>query len=277
MNEKLMADMPLQGKSVIITRPAHQSEPFSGLLRSRGADIVFFPTIEIRPPAAWDEVDEAIEHNRAYDAFVFTSANAVRYFFDRARARGMGPESLMLKTIYALGSKTAEAASFYGLGAVRLPGVTNSEEMARALASLPMRHRRYLMPKGRLASSVIAHRLREIGEVIDEVIVYDTVLPDTGSGTAETLAQIGALIALPHATCVTFFSPSSVENFFQLLPGCELQQAAVAAIGETTATALRAMNVRVDIMPDHPQAEAMAEAIEEYFTTISISSTKEDL
>jgi uroporphyrinogen III methyltransferase / synthase len=251
-----MEQMPLQGKTVIVTRPQHQAEQFSLLLRERGAGVLFFPTIEIVPIERWDEVDEAIEHNRSYDAMIFTSSNAVRYFFDRARARGIGPETLMHKTIYALGSRTAEAASFYGIGAVRFPGAANARELASALIAEGLKHRRYLMPKGRLAGSLIAEALRARGKEVDEVIVYDTVLPHGGAEPHDEVEK---------ADVVTFFSPSSVENFFFLLPDCTLRDAVVAAIGETTAGALRAMKIRVDIVPARPNVEDFAAAIENFF------------
>jgi uroporphyrinogen-III synthase len=269
-----MEPLPLQGKTVIITRPKDQAAPFARLLRDRGAEVLYFPTIEIVPPASWTDVDDAIEQNRTYDALVFTSSNAVRFYFERARSRGIGTETFLNKTIYVLGAKTAEAASFYGISAVRFPGVRNAQDLAEALIASAPRHRHYLIPKGRLAGSGIADALRAHGNAADEVIVYETIMPE-GADSDSVRDVIGS----GKADVLTFFSPSSVENFFSLMHSdCALHEMAVAAIGETTAAALRALQMRVDIVPGRPDADEFAAAIEQYFTgTLHIHLKNEDL
>lgn len=166
-----MRQTALGGKCVVITRPRHQAGEFGRLLAGQGALVMYLPTIEIAPVEDWSEVDEAIDNTRAYDAFIFTSANAVRYFFDRARDRGVTSMTLGLKTVYALGGKTAEAVAFYGIRAVRFPGVENAHQLGMAIIASRASHRRSLNPKGRLAGSEIRDLLTAQGKAVDEVIV----------------------------------------------------------------------------------------------------------
>ncbi|HLP16436.1 MAG TPA: uroporphyrinogen-III synthase [Bacteroidota bacterium] len=256
-----MGQMPLEGKTVVVTRPKHQAGAFADLLQTRGAHVLFFPAIEITPPVDWSPVDEAIETIRGYDALVFTSSNAARYFFERARDRGLTSVALGKKVVYALGAKTAEAVAFYGMRAVRFPGVGNANELGSAIVNSGVRHRRYLLPKGRLAGTTVRDTLVQNGQAADEIVVYETVMP-----RADETREMRQALESSRVDVVTFFSPSSVENYFTLVGDIPLGDKTVfAAIGKTTAEALRAIGKRAEIVAGHPKAEELVAAIERYF------------
>ena len=59
--------------NILITRPLIDSEDLMGKLFSEGHKIIHIPTLKIFP-AKIDPVD-----SKKYDAFIFTSANAIRY------------------------------------------------------------------------------------------------------------------------------------------------------------------------------------------------------
>src|SRR5262245_24654958 len=77
---------PLRGKRILVTRRKAQSKAITTQLESLGATVVHCPTIEVVPPASWEPLDAAIERINEYDWLLFTSSNAVRYFFDRVKA-----------------------------------------------------------------------------------------------------------------------------------------------------------------------------------------------
>jgi len=64
---------------------------------------------------------------------------------------------------------------------------------------------------------------------------------------------------------VTFFSPSSVEGFFAVVPRDALGSAVVAAIGPTTADALHTLSLQVHIVAAEPSSEELVAALERYF------------
>jgi uroporphyrinogen-III synthase len=68
---------------VLITRDKAQALGFAREIEKYGFIPVFFPTIEITEPDSWDDVDEKINRIDEYTDLVFTSANAVRFFFER--------------------------------------------------------------------------------------------------------------------------------------------------------------------------------------------------
>ncbi|MCX8126936.1 MAG: uroporphyrinogen-III C-methyltransferase, partial [Dehalococcoidia bacterium] len=76
-------NLPLFGKRVLVTRPAHQASELSHLLLERGAMPVLMPTIKISPPRSWNKLDKALASLKDYGWIVFTSVNAVDMFWKR--------------------------------------------------------------------------------------------------------------------------------------------------------------------------------------------------
>ena len=69
----------------MVTRPADGPDPLAERLRALGAEVIVQPAICISPPADWRPVDDALARLDEYDWLVFSSANGVRYLFDRLR------------------------------------------------------------------------------------------------------------------------------------------------------------------------------------------------
>ena len=79
---------PLFGKGIVITRPERQADDLAKLLAAQGARPIFFPTIAIEPPSDWSELDAALAELESYQWLIFTSANGVRFFFERMQQKG---------------------------------------------------------------------------------------------------------------------------------------------------------------------------------------------
>ena len=254
--------LPLQGKTVLITRPPEQAEEFAQLLRQRGANVVFIPTIQIRAPKSWQECDRAIEELQAYDGFVFTSANAVQAFFSRLNARAKDPDKKEFKgkPFYAVGEKTGEALTAEGMRPTFFPNVNGGKQLAEAISQLPLRGKRFLFPHGNLASDELPAILRLNGVAVDGVTVYDTVGP-----SAEDADLIREELEREGIDIVTFFSPSSVTNLLSLVPLSLISSKIIAVIGVSTETAARGAGLTVHIVAPNPASATMADAIAQYF------------
>ena len=105
---------PMFGHRVLVTR--EHSGGFESL-EELGAEVIQFPTIEIVPPENWDELDSAIDTIESYDWLIFTSSNAVRYFFSRLFEKKRDIRELKGLKICAIGAKTAAS-----IEEVRHPG-----------------------------------------------------------------------------------------------------------------------------------------------------------
>ena len=85
-------NQPLVGRTVVITRAASQASEFVSALEGYGAQVISCPTIEIKEPDSYQQLDEAIDHLYGYDWLIFTSANAVESFLKRLVHQEQGSE-----------------------------------------------------------------------------------------------------------------------------------------------------------------------------------------
>src|SRR3972149_4780642 len=74
---------PLINKTIVITRTVDQSKESSAVFSVLGAEVIFFPTLEIVPPTSWEQFDEAVAASTKIDFLIFTSAHSVKMFTKR--------------------------------------------------------------------------------------------------------------------------------------------------------------------------------------------------
>src|SRR5205085_9526865 len=85
---------PLFGKRIVVTRAREQASELKRLLEDAGAHVVQFPTIEIVPPPSWESLDHVIDALAEYQWLIFTSANGVKFFFERLAHKGKDARAL---------------------------------------------------------------------------------------------------------------------------------------------------------------------------------------
>ena len=81
--------MNLSGKTILVTRAAHQAASAVRIIERHGGTAIVFPTIEILPPPSWDACDRTLNILHMYDGIIFTSTNGVEFFFQRYQERNI--------------------------------------------------------------------------------------------------------------------------------------------------------------------------------------------
>ena len=253
--------MPLQGKTVLITRPKDQAEEFARLLTDRGANVAYLPTIRIASPESWDQFNDAISTISDYDGIMFTSANAVRAFFQALKDRGNESVRKILSdtVLYVVGAKTGETLITEGFAPTLLSDVANGHQLAEMLARTGIGGKRLLFPHGNLTSENLAATLRSKGARVDELVVYDTVPPRD-----EDARSIRRKLEEESIDIVTFFSPSSVKNLLATVPLDLISSKIIAVIGTSTETAAKEAGLPVHVVPTRPTSTDLVEAIIHY-------------
>jgi uroporphyrinogen III methyltransferase/synthase len=257
------AKQPLAGRCVVVTRAPEQAADPVAALERLGAEVVLMPTVEFAPPEDWQLLDAQLRKLEAFDAILFTSKNAVRYILARCRSLGIRCETFSgARLIAAVGPGTAQAAKEDGLRVDYVAKNHTGEALARELAS-ELRGRRVLLPRSDRADDRLPAALREADAEVTEVVAYRTTAPKAIDPQAlERLrrAQVDAVI---------FASPSAFHNLSAWIPAGELaalaQRVQFAAIGPTTARALREAGARVEIEAADTSAAALADAIAGYY------------
>ena len=254
---------PLFGKRVVVTRSRDQASVFAELLIDRGATPIEFPSIDVVPPASWAELDAALDGLSTYHWIIFTSANAITFFFDRLRERGMDIRSLHANRICVVGPKTAEALERFSLKADLVPSEFKAEGVLAALGGEQVKGQKFLIPRAKVARELIPDRLREKGAAVTVATAYENIRPATD------VDRVRKLFEEKRVAAVTFTSSSTVNNFVEMLGQKEYIQlvngVAVACIGPVTAKTAEEYGMKVDIMPKDYTIPALVEAMVEYY------------
>ncbi len=254
---------PLFGKRVLVTRSADQAGEFSVHLEGQGAQVVECPTIQLVPPTDPAPLDDAIGELATFDWLVFTSANAVRFFFTRLEILGFDARALGRCRVCAVGPKTAAAIRNHGIRPDLIPADYKAEGVVAAFADQPLAGKRVLFPRADKAREVIPHGLTALGAEVVAPVAYRNNLP-----AALPPAALAALEAA-EIDCVTFTASSTVENLARIL-GTErfsklLEGVVVAAIGPITAQTCRRLGLEVAIEPAEYTLAALTNEIVRYF------------
>lgn len=244
------AGLPLKGRSVLITRPAHLAGPTSALFASRGARALVYPLVEIK------EMPFELPEPGSIDVFVFTSQNAVDLFFSRIRAEGRDARFFGGARVYCIGPKTRDALARYGIAADGMAEEFVAEGLVELLKDMDLEGKRVCLPRAAGARPVLAEALRHKGAVVEEIVVYETVMPKTASCE-------GFVEALREVDTVVFTSPSGVRHAAELLGGGTDMLAAktIVAIGPVTAQALRRLGMKPAVTAARYTDEGILEAL----------------
>jgi len=254
---------PLFGRKVVITRPEDQAAGFIRTLSELGAECLLFPTITILPPATWKELDRAIKSLSEYDWIIFTSVNGVKYFFKRLEFQKKDSRYLNGINIGAIGPGTAAALIDKGINPDLIPDQYWAEGFVEGLKKSLLDGMRVLLPRPVIARDYIPKKLTELGATVDVAEAYQTVKPDYSQHQLSMLFKDSAI------DMITFTSPSTVDNFLDLLKRQsifkELLKAKVACIGPITAQRAVEKGLKVDIIPDEYTVDALTKAIVKFY------------
>ncbi|MBX9600338.1 MAG: uroporphyrinogen-III synthase [Bryobacteraceae bacterium] len=240
--------MKLRGQRVVVTRDRSQSGGLADLLAQAGAEVVELPVIAIRPPPDPEPLRAAARSASCYQWLVFTSANAVKFFFEA------GP-AMPLPAVCAIGPATARAVTAHGATVALQPADAVAESLVEALRDARLEGARVLLPQARGAREVVAVGLRALGAKVDVVEAYRNVTPEGLTEAAERVFGSGV-------DWVTFTSGSTVKNLLAAVSPDALAGVRLASIGPVTSEWLRRHGLRVDAEARPHTAEGLVAAME---------------
>jgi uroporphyrinogen III methyltransferase/synthase len=217
---------PLEGRRIVVTRPAGACRDLVARLRSLGACVLHAPLIAMHPlrPAP------ALPELGAYRWIVLTSLHGVAGFAAAIEAAGLDGRSLHAQRIAAVGPRTArELRERTGLRADLVPSEHRAHRLVEAIGREARPGERVLFPCGTLAREETAAGLRGIGLAVDEWRVYATERVPPSDRVLQAIRT--------GVDAVLLYSPSAVEA----LAGAtdSVGAAHLICVGPTTADAVR--------------------------------------
>jgi uroporphyrinogen III methyltransferase/synthase len=254
--------MILAGRRIVVTRPDAQAEELCARLQGLGAVPVRLPTIDVLPAESGAELDGALSTLHEWDWVVFTSANGVRFVFDRCAELNVAANEWRAVSVAAIGPATAAALAERGVRPAAVPGEYLAERIADAVGEL--RGRRFLLLRADIAGDALPRKLRAGGAYVEEVVAYRTRPrgPDP-----EAAVVLGA-----GADAITFTSPSTVRGLQGMLGERwrnALGKAAIISIGPETSAAVRELGLTVDAEAGEHTVDGLLSALTGYFHSVA--------
>ncbi len=246
-------------KRVVVTRPRAQADGFVDGLRVAGFEPICLPVIEIRPMDDNSELDAALADLDQYEWIVFTSVNGVDVVLNRL------PMGTRLPRVAAIGPKTAQALRERGVTPEFVPDEYIAESILPGLGDV--RGRTVLLPRAEIARKALPEAIRAAGGTAHEIAVYRTLPAEPD--------KAGLLALQQGVDWLTFTSPSTVENFVEVVRGAGLDplrltgNPRVACIGPITERAARGAGFDVALVASDYTAEGLIQALKDADARVS--------
>lgn len=254
--------LPLDGKTILVTRSVGQSSQFSDRLEQEGATVIELPALEITPPSTWKPLDQAISNLSTFNWLIFTSSNAVEYFLKRLEANRKDKTALNNLKVAVVGKKTAQFLSTYNIKADFIPPHFIADSLVINFPE-PLAGQKILFPRvetgGRQA---LVEELTHQGAEVLEVPAYESSCP-------QHIPQAAEIALRNHALDIITFASSKTVQFFCLLTANTfpegiihyLDKTCIASIGPQTSKTCLELFGRVDIEAEEYTAEGLTESI----------------
>ena len=248
----------LKTKRVLVTREASQAIPFVKKLEEKGAVPIKFPVMRFQPLPVleFDNLDINM-----FDWVLFTSGNAVRYFFEnfadnRWQLADKGWQDFK---IAASGSATAAVLESYGVIADFVPEEFVGEHLVAGLGDLEGQN--ILLPRSKKGRPGIAAMLRRKGATLLEIAMYDTI-PTEPNSDSWAIYELGFDV-------VAFTSPTSVQHLSHLLESenrsiGRLAKKVIVSIGPITSQAIREAGLPVHVEASPHTIDGMIASLEQF-------------
>jgi len=267
----------LKGKTIAITRPCGQAEEVAKMIEKRGGKPYFIPAIEIKVPSDLSPVKKFIDEleKGEVDYVIFMSVNGVRYLFSASESLRRLDETLegLKKTItVAVGPRTAQELKAHAIHVNLVPSKYTSEGLLQSLRQLDISGKTIRIPRTSGATPTLKEKLKEMDAIVQEVYVYDSVVPADqnlkGKFSQDLIAEKIDVIIFGSAACVkNLFQMLSDQISPEKLRDLMNRKLTVVAIGPVTADALAEMGVKVDVMPDRHLFEEALTALASYWSS----------
>lgn len=262
-------EKPLAGKRIVITRPKERSQKLAEHLRDAGAEVLEFPTIELKPvwkksekadadTAAKEKLYELVRNLESYHWLVLTSPAGAQYFFELLNRMQKDFRSLSHLRFAVIGEGTASVCREHGIYPDYIPDRFYAADLGKGLAKQVKQNERVCILRARHGSPELTQAFEAAGISYMDVTLYDTITPEE-SPLAERIRELlkeGAIDA------VTFTSGSTVQGFLDILqPDKEtLNGFTAVCIGEKTEKTASAAGMKA-VLAESVSEEGIEQAL----------------
>ncbi|GBL46743.1 uroporphyrinogen-III synthase [Sulfuriferula multivorans] len=170
----------LNGRGVLVTRPAHQAAHLAELIIAAAGKPVLFPVLEILDAADLQPLYELIDRLDSVDLAIFISPNAVNKAMNLIKSRRELPPSLK---IAAIGRGSSKELKHFGITDIIAPTARFDSENLLEMPELQnVAGQRIVIFRGDGGREVLGDTLAARGASIEYAECYRRSRPDASAG-----------------------------------------------------------------------------------------------
>lgn len=244
----------LSGKKVVVTRAEKQAKSLIDGIERTGGEALSLPLIQFAAMQDQSELLAAFKNLEKYDWLVFTSANAVDFFFDAAEAAGVKFYFYPDLKIATVGEKTKLQLEQRGYRTNFVPIQYTAEILAENMdENIEGKH--ILIPRSEKASDEYLEVFLKRGAIPHAIEVYKNQNVSYSKEDVEVVLN-------QRPDYLTFTSGSTVKAFHQLRLNYGLETSAKwICIGPSTAKVAKDLGYEITAVAEPHTVEGMVEAI----------------
>tara|TARA_B100001109_G_C18862793_1_gene474994 strand:+ start:1115 stop:1882 length:768 start_codon:yes stop_codon:yes gene_type:complete len=245
----------LKGKSIVVSRATTQAKEFVEKIERAGGIAIEFPLVEFAPIENNTPLIQAFNELYKYHWLVFTSANAVDFFFDAAEKAQVKFYFYPDLKIATVGEKTKLQLGQRGYRTNFVPIKYTAEVLAENMDE-DIEGKRILIPRSEKASDDYLEIFRNRGAIPHAISIYKNEKVAYNQNEVEALLN-------QKPDYLTFTSGSSVIAFHELLQKFNLETIAKwICIGPSTAKVAEELAYHITAIAEPHTVEGIINSIE---------------
>ena len=245
---------------VAITRPKDRAGKACEIVEKLGGEAVLAPTLDLKPVNS-QSLKELVERKDELDWIIFTSPTTI------VSLKKFHPdflESLSCK-LAVIGNKTGRLAEKQGLTVDLMPDDFTAEGLIEEFKKREITGKTIGIPRTASARPVLPEELEKLGNTVILAEAYKSLFPMDEKAVEELISKIEN----KKIDAITFTSPLTVENFFEIVEDKEKiarllsENLLTVCIGPITAKVLD----KYDIAYIYPDTYTVPDMMELLFKT----------
>jgi uroporphyrinogen-III synthase len=242
---------------VAITRPKDRAQKACQIVEKLGGEAILAPTLDLKPVNS-ESLKDLVARKDELDWIIFTSPTTI------VSLNKFYPE--FLKTLdcklAVIGNKTGKLAEKQGLTVDLMPEEFTAEGLIEEFKKQKITGQTIGIPRTASARPILPEELEKLGNEVILAEAYKSLFPMDEKAVKELISKIEN----KQIDAITFTSPLTVENFFEIVDDKEKiaellsENLLTVSIGPITAKVLDKYNVTY-IYPDTYTVQDMMELL----------------
>ena len=166
-------------------------------------NVVHRRIIDCVPIEDYSHADAVLKRLDTFDWLIFTSANGIKFFFQRLCAIGYDARALAPVKIAVIGKTSAETLTEFGITADICPDTESSAGLLEKFSDIGVKGKKVLLPQSEIASPELPDGLVDMGAAVEKVTIYKTVEIDPPD------------VDFDHIDRILFTSGSTIRAFIK--------------------------------------------------------------